>query len=116
MSLGTWFTSLCGRKNPQGEKKGLPLSFGYREGREDRPFWRLKGFNLKDQLCSMYNLHRLKADPKAPICVVEGEKTADAAPKALEAMGRGSTLPFLGPVVQILQQKRIGLPLQDETS
>ncbi|MEM7175139.1 MAG: AAA family ATPase [Chlamydiota bacterium] len=75
-------------EDKNGDKRVIPLSFGHREGEENKPFWRMKGYDFGHEKRSLYNLHQLKQHPNAPVVVVEGEKTADAAPKVLEQIGR----------------------------
>jgi len=58
-----------------GEKEVMPYIFatdGINKG------WRWQGF---DRPRPLYTLHKLKANPKATVIVVEGEKTAEAAQK-----------------------------------
>ena len=56
------------------EKQVMPVTFCVGPG--GQPEWRCKGFNEPRPL---YGLDRLAARPDAPVLVVEGEKTADAA-------------------------------------
>lgn len=58
-----------------GGKEILPLSWGVTED-GSKGSWRLKAFNEKRPL---YGGQHLLANPKAPVLIVEGEKTADAA-------------------------------------
>ena len=57
--------------NPNGSKDVLPLRMI-----DGKPKWR--GWK-SPELRPIYNLHKLTARPDAPVLVVEGEKTADAA-------------------------------------
>ena len=72
----------------KGYKRVVPLSFGYKEGKENNRFWSMKGYNFGKEKKTLYNLHLLNKYPDAPVVVVEGEKTADAAPNALKNIGR----------------------------
>jgi uncharacterized protein (DUF927 family) len=60
--------------SPEGTKKILPFTFW--EGAGGRREWRCKAFPAPRPL---YGLDRLAARPEAPVLVVEGEKSADAA-------------------------------------
>lgn len=57
-----------------GEKEFRPLSYCMHSGTKDRE-WRWKSL---DPPRPIYNLDRISADHEAPVCVVEGEGTADA--------------------------------------
>ena len=71
------------KKDPS-KKIVPPLSFGYWKSQPEKPCWELKGFQQQKVL---YNLHLLQQNPKTPVLVVEGEKTAD---KALEKLPKES--------------------------
>lgn len=58
---------------PDGTKEILPYIYATDGNRSE---WRWQGF---DKPRPLYNLHQLSARPEAPVLVVEGEKTADAA-------------------------------------
>ena len=45
----------------------------------------MKGYDFGNEKRTLYNLHLLKENPKAPVVIVEGEKAADAAPKAFKS-------------------------------
>jgi hypothetical protein len=74
------------RVNSKGEptKDVLPLRFSPKDPNEtDRTnpkHWAWKGWT-GTELPPIYNLHRLHQRPDAPVLIVEGEKTADAAAK-----------------------------------
>ena len=76
----------------KGSKRVLPLSFGHWKDEENTPFWRFKGYDFKGKGRSLYNLHLLKEHPKTPVVIVEGEKTADAAPQALDKLGKAERI------------------------
>jgi hypothetical protein len=63
----------------RADKKVKPFTFC--QGPNGRRAWRCKGFSEPRPL---YGLDRLAARPDAPVLVVEGEKTADAAAKRFE--------------------------------
>ncbi len=63
----------------RAEKEVKPFTFC--QGPNGRREWRCKGFSEPRPL---YGLDRLAARPDAPVLVVEGEKTADAAAKRFE--------------------------------
>lgn len=65
---------VCRFDKPEGHKEVLPLTFGS-DGR-----WHWRGFPRPRPL---FGLDRLAARPDAPVLVVEGEKCADAAAKAM---------------------------------
>lgn len=69
---------------PDGKKDTLPLRFMPKEGETPDPtnpkHWRWKGF-AKPEKPPIYNVNALTEKPDAPVMVVEGEKTADAAAK-----------------------------------
>ena len=72
------------RLNDEGKvvKDVLPLRFTPPDNgvpdRENRDQWRWRGWKEPERP-PIYNLHLLKRRPDAPVLVVEGEKTADAA-------------------------------------
>lgn len=66
-------------KNDPSKKITPPLSYGYWKSSPEKVGWELKGF--QEEKRSLYNLHLLKEKLHATILVVEGEKTADFAPK-----------------------------------
>ncbi len=68
-------------QNPS-EKMTPPLSFGYSDGGDENPCWRIKGFK-QDAKRPLYNLYELAQNPSKTVLIVEGEKTAD---KALEKL------------------------------
>jgi Ti-type conjugative transfer relaxase TraA len=61
-----------------GRKIVLPLSYG-KSFQEEESYWKLKAHSEKNKL--LYNTHFLYQNPKKPVLIVEGEKTADAANK-----------------------------------
>jgi len=69
---------------PNGKKDTLPLRFlppdGVPPDRTNPAHWRWKGW-AKPLQPPIYRLPELEANPDAPVLVVEGEKTADAAAK-----------------------------------
>ncbi len=67
--------------SPTEKTKKEVRPFTYCQGPDGRREWRCKGFPEPRPL---YGLDRLAARPDAPVLVVEGEKTADAAAKRLE--------------------------------
>ena len=92
-----WFGEKLGKpsmgfvyKDASGNVLGYILRFDLADGnKEIRPYtlwkdeagnllWKLKGFPVPRPL---YNLHLLAAQPDAPVLVVEGEKSANAAMK-----------------------------------
>lgn len=64
---------ICRFDLPDGTKEILPYIYATDGNRFE---WRWQGFDTPRPL---YNLHLLSARPEAPVLVVEGEKTADAA-------------------------------------
>jgi hypothetical protein len=70
---------VCRFEPEQGRKEIIPLSYG--QGPDGRRAWRFKSFPAPRPL---YGLDRLaRAKPDAPVLLVEGEKTADAAARLL---------------------------------
>lgn len=64
------------RYDHEGGKDIVPLSWVQQKGKPDR--WKHKGV-IGDKKRPLYGLDRLAAMPDAPVLLVEGEKTADAA-------------------------------------
>jgi len=64
-------------KQDPSKKITPPLSYGYWKSNPEKLLWEIKGFDSCKTV--LYNLPHLKEDPKAPILIVEGEKTADQA-------------------------------------
>ena len=68
------------RYDRDGKKQVLQWTYGRMEGAEGPDTWALKHFSKPRPL---YNLHEALARPDAQLVIVEGEKCADAAAKAL---------------------------------
>lgn len=64
---------------PDGSKDVVPQT--YCRGEDGTCKWKVKSFPKPRPL---YNLHKLAANPAAPVIIVEGEKTADAGTKLLQ--------------------------------
>lgn len=71
-------------EDKEGNKITPPLSYGYNLGKDEKPHWKMKGFDHGEEKRTLYNLDCLEKSPLAPVIVVEGEKTADAALDKLE--------------------------------
>lgn len=67
---------VCRFDPPNDRKQICPLSFCRVPGKADA--WRFRGITGKDDR-PLYGLDRLAAMPDAPVLIVEGEKSADAA-------------------------------------
>lgn len=67
-------------EDKEGNKITPPLSYGYYLGKDEKPHWKMKGFDHGEEKRTLYNLDCLEKNPLAPVIVVEGEKTADVAP------------------------------------
>lgn len=72
-------------RDEPGKKITPPLSYGYWKSRPGVVGWELKGY--KQEKRTLYNVHRLKENPHAPVLIVEGEKTADHALDKLKGEG-----------------------------
>ena len=68
------------RYDRDGKKQVLQWTYGRMEGSDTPDAWALKHFSKPRPL---YNLHEAVARPDAQLVIVEGEKCADAASKAL---------------------------------
>ena len=71
-------------EDKEGNKITPPLSYGYDREENTKPHWKMKGFDHGEEKRTLYNLDCLEKNPLAPVIVVEGEKTADAAPDKLK--------------------------------
>ena len=68
----------------EGNKITPPLSYGYDPQRNEKPHWKMKGFDYGEEKRTLYHLDQLEKKPLAPVIVVEGEKTAEAAAQKLK--------------------------------
>ena len=64
-------------EDKEGNKITPPLSFGYDSQKNDKPHWKMKGFDYGEDKKTLYHLEQLDKKPLTPVLVVEGEKTAD---------------------------------------
>jgi len=71
-------------EDKEGNKITPPLSYGHHVEKNENPHWKMKGFDHGEEKRTLYNLDRLEKNPLAPVIIVEGEKTADAAPVKLQ--------------------------------
>jgi len=73
-------------EDKEGNKITPPLSYGYNPLKNEKPYWKMKGFDYGEEKRTLYNLDCLEKNPLAPVIIVEGEKTADAAPGKLKGI------------------------------
>lgn len=64
-------------EDKEGHKITPPLSYGYDSQKNDKPYWKMKGFDFGEEKKTLYHLEELEKKPLVPVLVVEGEKTAD---------------------------------------
>lgn len=71
-------------EDKEGNKITPPLSYGYDPQKNEKPHWKMKGFDYGEEKRALYHLDQLEKKPLAPVIVVEGEKTAEAAAQKLK--------------------------------
>lgn len=68
-----------------GSKQIRPLSYGFDQNNPSKKYWKTIGYQTEKK--AIYGLEKLNLNPSAPVLIVEGEKTADAATKMFEKEG-----------------------------
>lgn len=79
-------------EDKEGNKITPPLSYGYDPQRNEKPRWKMKGFDYGEEKRSLYHLDQLEKKPLAPVIVVEGEKTAEVAAVRMEKIQNKETI------------------------